>query len=65
MAILENAGHDVRVEGVATTGRPGMADRPLNGVLANEEAERLGLRPLRPWREALDDYMEQAGLASS
>ena len=65
LAILENAGHDLPVEGVATTGRPGLADRPLNGVLANEAAERLGLEPLRPWREALDDYMQRAGLSSS
>ncbi len=64
LAILENAGHEVPVEGVATAGRPGMADRPLNGVLANEAAERLGLAPLRPWREALDDYMQRAGLSA-
>jgi dTDP-4-dehydrorhamnose reductase len=63
LAILENAGHDVPVEGVATAGRPGTADRPLNGVLANERAESLGLAPLRSWREALDDYMQRAGLS--
>jgi dTDP-4-dehydrorhamnose reductase len=64
LAILDQAGHDVPVEAVATTGRPGMADRPLNGVLANEAAEGLGLAPLRPWRAALDDYMRRAGLAA-
>ena len=64
LAILENAGKDVPVEGVPTQGRPGMADRPLNGVLANEAAERLGLAPLRHWREALDDYMRRAGLSA-
>jgi dTDP-4-dehydrorhamnose reductase len=64
LAILERAGHDVPVEAVATAGRPGLADRPLNGVLSNETAEGLGLAPLRPWRDALDDYMRRAGLAS-
>jgi hypothetical protein len=33
-------------------------------VLANERAESLGLAPLRPWREALDDYMRRAGLST-
>jgi dTDP-4-dehydrorhamnose reductase len=64
LAILDQAGHDVPVEAVATAGRPGMADRPLNGVLANEAAESLGLAPLRPWRAALDDYMQRAGLTA-
>jgi len=64
LAILEQAGHDLPVEAVATSGRPGMADRPLNGVLANEAAEAMGLAPLRSWRDALDDYMRRAGLAA-
>ena len=42
---------------------PGGVDRPLNGVLARSRADALGLAPLRPWREALVDYMGQAGLA--
>jgi hypothetical protein len=31
-------------------------------VLARPHADALGLPPLRPWREALDDYMAQAAL---
>jgi dTDP-4-dehydrorhamnose reductase len=57
-AILENAGLDVPVEAVETTIGPGGVDRPLNGVLASSRA----LASLRPWREALDDYMSRAGL---
>jgi dTDP-4-dehydrorhamnose reductase len=63
-AIMEIAGIDVPIEPVATSVPPGGAERPLNGVLANQVAVKLGLRPLRPWREALVDYMSRAGLAA-
>jgi dTDP-4-dehydrorhamnose reductase len=59
-AIMENAGLDVPVEAVETVIAPGGVDRPLNGVLARPRADELGLAPLRPWREALDDYMARA-----
>lgn len=57
-AILENAGLDVPIEAVETTIGPGAVDRPLNGVLATVRATS----ELRPWREALDDYMARAAL---
>jgi dTDP-4-dehydrorhamnose reductase len=62
LAIMELGGVDVPVEAVATTRAPGSPDRPLNGVLARPRADSLGLAPLRPWREALADYMNRAGL---
>jgi dTDP-4-dehydrorhamnose reductase len=58
-AILENANLDVPIEAVETTIGPGGVDRPLNGVLASTRAA-----PLRPWREALDDYMQRAVLSA-
>jgi dTDP-4-dehydrorhamnose reductase len=61
-AIMELAGTGVEVEPVETTVPPGGVDRPLNGVLAHARAPSLGLAPLRPWRDALADYMAQAGL---
>jgi dTDP-4-dehydrorhamnose reductase len=64
-AIMEEAGIDVPIEPVETTVPPGGAARPLNGVLARPRADALGLTPLRPWREALTDYMAQAGLAAA
>jgi dTDP-4-dehydrorhamnose reductase len=61
-AIMETAGIEVPIEPVETTLGPGQIDRPLNGVLASEVS---GLDTLRPWREALDDYMARAGLAAT
>jgi dTDP-4-dehydrorhamnose reductase len=62
-AIMEIAGIDVPIEPVETTIGPGGVDRPLNGVLARPRADEAGLPRLRPWREALEDYMSRAGLA--
>jgi dTDP-4-dehydrorhamnose reductase len=62
LAILAEAGLGAEVESVATKGRPGTADRPLNGVLESERLGDLGLAPLRDWREALSDYLQQSGV---
>jgi len=64
LAIMETAGIDVPVEPVATVRPPGGADRPLNGVLSFRRALELGLPAVRPWRDALEDYMTRAGLAA-
>jgi dTDP-4-dehydrorhamnose reductase len=61
-AIMELAGVDVPVEEGTTVIAPGAADRPLNGVLRSSASQRAGLAPLRPWRTALADYLERAGL---
>jgi dTDP-4-dehydrorhamnose reductase len=61
-AIMELASVEVLVEEGITTIAPGAADRPLNGVLRSSVAERAGLASLRPWRAALADYLERAGL---
>jgi len=64
-AIMQEAGIDVPIEATATVIPPGGVDRPLNGVLARSRADSLGLAPLRPWREALAEYMRRAGLTGS
>ena len=63
-AIMEIAGIDVSIEPVNTDTGPGITQRPLNGVLLSVRAGALGLAPLRPWRTALEDYMQRAGLAA-
>jgi dTDP-4-dehydrorhamnose reductase len=62
--LLELAGMAVPVEAVATAPRPGVASRPLNGLLASVRAVELGLEPLQAWPEALREYMALAGLAA-
>jgi dTDP-4-dehydrorhamnose reductase len=64
-AIFELAGVSPKVNAVDTTPRPGVADRPRNGVLARSRADELGLLTLRDWREALEDYMVRAGYAAN
>ena len=61
-AILELAGVDAPVAATETVIPAGGADRPRNGVLRSSVLERAGLEPLRPWRAALADYLERAGL---
>ncbi len=61
-AIMENADLEVPIEPVETVVGPDGIDRPLNGVLGRPRADSLGLERLRPWREALDDYMARARL---
>ena len=63
-AIMELAGVEARIEPVSTSRPPGGADRPLNGVLARPRADALGLPELRPWRDALRDYLGQADLVA-
>ena len=62
LATMELAGLEVPVAAVETRPSPGVAQRPLNGVLARPAADALGLEPLRHWRDALADYMRLAGL---
>ena len=64
-AIVQHAGLDVPVEPTRTIIEPGQPDRPLNGVLARPRADSLGLTPLRPWQEALAEYMAEAGLMAN
>jgi dTDP-4-dehydrorhamnose reductase len=54
---LRVAGIDAGVEAVATTPGPGIAARPKNGVLVSQ---RRDAPTLRPWREALAEYLSDA-----
>jgi dTDP-4-dehydrorhamnose reductase len=62
VAILEEVGIDASVESSTTAAAPGAVDRPFNGVLARPRADAIGLEGLRPWRDALADYLRQARL---
>src|SRR5205085_2940460 len=61
VAAVELAGLDPTVVGTTTTaelGRP--APRPANSVLSGAAWAATGLRPLRPWREALAEHLAAA-----
>jgi dTDP-4-dehydrorhamnose reductase len=49
---------DVSIVPVTTPEFPRPARRPANSVLANERLEQEGFLPLRPWQEAVQDYVE-------
>jgi len=59
--IMRLAGVTVEVEPAETVRAPGAADRPLNGVMTSVRE----LNSLRPWDEALSDYLERAGLRAA
>jgi dTDP-4-dehydrorhamnose reductase len=59
-AIMDIADLDPVVEPIQTTVRPGNAERPLNGVLARDRADSLGIPVLRHWRDALSTYIADA-----
>ena len=57
-ASLEEAGLTaVEMTGIPGSEWPSPTVRPRNAVLASERLEELGLEPLRPWREALSEYV--------
>lgn len=58
-AILKIAGKSNEIQPVTSEEFGARARRPRNGVLANAATERLGLPPLRPWEEALADYIRE------
>lgn len=62
--IIEYAGLSANVVPVDRGGRTGVMRRPLYSVLANTKAAALGIR-LRPWREALAEYIELRYIKSS
>jgi dTDP-4-dehydrorhamnose reductase len=58
-AILELSGIDRPIEPVSTAFFKSAARRPSYSVLSNDKLAAAGVTPLRPWREALADYLSK------
>lgn len=58
-AVVELAGIDAEVHPIATADYPTAAKRPAYSVLANRRWAELGQPPLRPWREALTEFVRE------
>jgi dTDP-4-dehydrorhamnose reductase len=58
-AILELSGLDRPIEAVTTDFFKSPARRPGYSVLSNAKLAAAGVTPLRPWREALADYLSK------
>ena len=55
--LLRQAGVEAEVSAVTSADWGAPAQRPRFSVLDSERLEELGLAPLRPWEEALGDYL--------
>jgi len=57
--ILENSGlRGITLEPISTAESGRAASRPSNSVLENRALRLEGLKPLRPWEEALSEYLK-------
>lgn len=56
------AGVEVKMEPVHTDQTRRRARRPSYSALATARLKEVGLSPLRPWKEALGDYLREKGL---
>jgi len=57
-AIFEIAGIDCQVQGISSKEYNAPAKRPRYSTLSNQKIYQLGITPLRNWRQALADYLQ-------
>jgi dTDP-4-dehydrorhamnose reductase len=60
-SIFELSGLPVDLRAITTASMGAATKRPAYSVLANRRLEQAGLGAMRPWTEALQDYLEAAG----
>jgi dTDP-4-dehydrorhamnose reductase len=56
------AGAEVEMEPISSKQMQQRARRPPYSALATARLEAVGLSPLRPWKEALSDYLKKKGM---
>ena len=62
-ATVELAGVPVDIEPTATVQQPRRARRPPYSAMTSTSLTATGVAPMRPWREALTDYLHAKGIA--
>jgi dTDP-4-dehydrorhamnose reductase len=60
--VFDLAGVEVKMEPIRTGQTQRRASRPSYSALATTRLEAVGLSPLRPWKEALSDYLQAKGV---
>jgi dTDP-4-dehydrorhamnose reductase len=60
--VLLRAGVSAKLEAITTDQLQRRAVRPAYSALQSARLAELGIAPLRPWQEALKDYLSQKGL---
>ena len=64
-AVLEIAGVNCQVQSVSSEEYGAAARRPLYSTMSNKKAENFGVSPLRDWRAALVEFMEQLQISGA
>jgi len=64
-ATLELAGVSVEIEPTTTTPMPRRALRPPYSAMRSLRLDEAGVAPLRPWRDALADYLNAKGITGA
>jgi len=64
-ATLDIAGISVSVEPTTTISDDRRASRPSYSALASERLHEVGVPPLQPWRDALEQYLHAKGLIAA
>jgi dTDP-4-dehydrorhamnose reductase len=59
--LFELAGLKAKVEAITTEGSGRRARRPAYSALTSRRLAEVGLEPMRPWQEALKDYLGKKG----
>ena len=59
---LDLAGVESKMEPIGTAQLHKRAHRPSYSALATSRLEKMGLDPMRPWQEALSDYLRMKGV---
>jgi dTDP-4-dehydrorhamnose reductase/dTDP-4-dehydrorhamnose 3,5-epimerase len=57
--IFEKAGKDIKVNSISTKEYPTKAKRPLNSKLLKDNSDRIGIKRLPKWEDALTRFLEE------